>query len=87
MTHPTPAITRSVLYVSQGSPVREDGTQQYPSVDRAATITELDPDDQYRVGLAVTNPTGLNFRPLSEGGSLYDASGTTPGSWHWPERV
>lgn len=85
MSNPPPAVNGRALYVSQGSPVLPDGTQTYPSVDRAATITELDPDDPYRVGLSVTNPTGLHFRPLSEGGSLYDASGTTPGSWHWAD--
>lgn len=85
MSSTTPAVNGRVLYVSHGTPVREDGSQAYRAVSRAATITELDPDDPFRVGLAVTNPTGLHFRPLSEGGSLYDASGTTAGSWHWAE--
>jgi hypothetical protein len=83
-TTPTPAVNRGVLYVSLGSPVRSDGSQQFPSVERAATITEVDPFDPNRVGLAVLNPTGLFFHPLAAGGSVYDPTGTIGGSWHWP---
>lgn len=86
-----PTVARAVHYVSLGS---ADG--RYPSVPRSATITEVDPDDHDLVGLAVTNPTGVFFNPLTNGGSRYDpgtydeALGKTtyrPGSWHWPPRA
>lgn len=82
-----PAVVGRVLYVSHGSPLRPDDTKEYPPVSRAADITEQDPDHPFRVGLSVLNPTGLISRPLSEGGALYDASGTAAESWHWPEWV
>jgi hypothetical protein len=92
-----PTVGRSVHYVSYGTPIREDGTQAFRSLCRAATVTEVDPVDPTRVGLEVHNPTGLFFHPLSDGGCRYDEGGTsdTPGapdarsyeggSWHWPE--
>lgn len=69
-----------------------DGTQEYPSdVCRAAVITEVAKDADGAVldtaGLAVLNPTGMFFHPLSNGGSLMDSTGRKPGSWHWPERL
>lgn len=102
-----PSIGRVVHYVSRGS---VDG--QYPPTCRAATITEVDRElvvDFYRspgsvpnVGLAVTNPTGVFFQSLADGGSWFD-EGARPegdldspccggrryvgGSWHWPARV
>lgn len=80
------SVNRSVHYVSAGS---ADG--KYPSVCRAATVTEVpapntDQADQGIVGLMVINPTGIHFRPLSDGGAKYDA-GNAPYTWHWPERV
>lgn len=36
-----PSVGRIVHYVSEGSPVRPDGTQKYRSVCRAATVTEV----------------------------------------------
>lgn len=84
-------MCRVVRYVSQGS-----ANGQYPSVPRAAIVTEVDPDDPLWVGLAVINPTGAFFNALASGGSHYDAGSydeargeTTyePGSWHWPPRV
>ena len=100
-----PAIGRIVHYVSLGS---ADG--RFPSLCRAATVTEvlelepdsfLEPGDCPRVGLAVTNPTGLFFHGLDSGGVAYHAGdrldiGETrlcrgfdyrPGTWHWPARV
>jgi hypothetical protein len=84
-----PSVNQAVHYVSAGS---ADG--RYPSICRAATITETpDPDDergeQGFVGLMVINPTGIHFRPLSEGGALYaDADGgLKPYTWHWPEQA
>jgi hypothetical protein len=83
-----PSVNRAVHYVSAGS---ADG--KYPSVCRAAHITEVAPDTDPvpesgvpHVGLAVLNPTGLHFRPLAEGGVLYDEN-NAPYTWHWPERV
>jgi hypothetical protein len=80
----TPSVGRAVHYVSHGTPIREDGTQAFTPQCRAATVT-------------VTNPTGIHFQPLAEGGCfLYDPAGSTcslppgdrrGGTWHWPEFV
>lgn len=90
-------IGERIHYVSHGTPILADGTQTYPSLCRAGTITEVGTPDtepcpheeQVRygggcavVGLAALNPTGLFFRPLSEGGAHHDAAGA-PGTWHW----
>ena len=94
-----PSVGRMVHYVSHGSPVRADGTQAFASRCRAAIITEVDDPnganaDLGRVGLCVTNPTGLFLHSLADGGSRYadddqrDGFGQLPGgTWHWPERV
>ncbi|EDY44009.1 hypothetical protein SSBG_02199 [Streptomyces sp. SPB074] len=83
-----PSVGRTVHYVSHGTPVREDGTQTFPSVCRTAIVTEVDPEDAGRVGLVVLNPSGQFFHPLAAGGSSYaEAAGMVGGSWHWPERV
>jgi hypothetical protein len=88
MSQHTAAVGRIVHYVSHGTPIRSDGSQQFPPACRAAVITEVDADDPGRVGLAVLNPTGQFFHPLSAGGSvLADGAGQVAGSWHWPERV
>jgi hypothetical protein len=97
MSGPRATIGRGVHYVSHGSPVRPDGTQEFVAVCRAATVTEVNAEEPEQVGLSVQNPTGLFFRPLSEGGAfLYDPHGkacSAPpegrrgGTWHWPERV
>jgi hypothetical protein len=69
MAHPTdPAIGFIVHYRAPGSAPDANGVQLHPSVCRAAVVTEVDQADPTRVGLAVFNPTGVNFRPLSEGG-------------------
>lgn len=83
---PVPSIGADVHYVARGS---ADG--KYPSVCRAAKVTEVG-DDPSQVGLAVLNPDGLYFLPLSrDGGSSYFAVSEgdvgLPGSWHWPEPV
>lgn len=83
-----PSIARMVHYVSHGTPVRPDGTQEYTSQCRAATITELSyldpeltrPTDE--VGLCVLNPTGFFFRS-----DVPYSADHKPGSWHWPEEV
>lgn len=86
-TQPRPTVGRTVHYVSHGTPVRTDGSQQFPSACRAAVVTEVDADDPGRVGLAVQNPTGQFFHPLQAGGSVHsDAEARLGGSWHWPER-
>ncbi|MEU8870421.1 hypothetical protein AB0D24_04510 [Streptomyces javensis] len=88
MSHPRPSIGRIVHYASHGTPVRSDGTQAHPAACRAAVVTEVDADDPGRVGLAVLNPGGLFFHPLTAGGSVQADAGTgLGGSWHWPEVV
>lgn len=72
-----PSIGRVVHYVSFGTPGGE-----YPSVCRAATITEVHHNEQV-VGLAVLNPTGLFFNRHNE----QDEDGHAGGTWHWPERT
>lgn len=78
-----------VHYVSHGTPPREDGTQAYPSVCRAAIIadnghaygrwagTEPQEPDHQDVALVVLNPTGMFFNEHVD----YDA-GHAPGTWH-----
>lgn len=81
-----PSVGRTVHYVSYGTPGGE-----FPSVCRAAIITEVDLTQSKilggeRIGLCVLNPTGMFFHSLADGGCKYqdDKRG---GSWHWPERV
>lgn len=89
-----PSVGRIVHYVSHGTPVREDGTQAYPSLCRAAIITEVGayPPDvpeeaQHNIavpcGLAVLNPTGQFFNQ----GVMQSEIGREGGTWHWPERT
>ncbi len=74
-----PTVGRVVHYVSAGS---ADG--RYPSVCRAADVTEVDGE---QLGLMVKNPTGIHFRPIeADGGPKYDEN-KAPGTWHWPERA
>lgn len=77
----TPSVGRIVHYVARGS---ADGI--YPSVCRAALITEVGPDQntghEGYVGVAVLNPTGLFFHDACDYGESKE-----PGTWHWPERV
>lgn len=88
-----PSVGRIVHYVSMGSPVEADGSQKYPSVCRAAIVTEgrgyqrVDPTgrlivDVETVALCVLNPTGLFFDQDVEQSDSH--VGVT---WHWPERV
>lgn len=86
------SVGRIVHYVPWGSPVRPDGSQAFPSGQcRAATVTEVPEEgtaayNHECVGLCVTNPTGLFFHPLTNGGVPYSEE-CRPGTWHWPERV
>lgn len=83
-----PAVGATVHYVSRGS---LDG--KFPPACRAATVTEVDPTDPNRVGLCVTNPTGLFFYPLADGGCVREQAGERTvegkpvppagGTWHW----
>lgn len=85
-----PSVGRIVHYVSHGTPVREDGNRAFPPACRAAVVTEVDPDDPDRIGVAVLNPTGQFFHPLAAGGVTHLAVGEQPpagGTWHWPEVV
>lgn len=76
-----PSVGQIVHYVSYGTPGGE-----YPSVCRAAVITEV--YSPYQVSLCVMNPTGLFFNtsvPFDDAeGERHTGSG---GTWHWPERV
>jgi hypothetical protein len=96
-----PSVGRAVHYVSHGTPIREDGTQAYPSKCRAATITDVEPiettdavqvEKLYKVSLLVTNPTGLFFHEDVtydewDGNEALPGAKPQGGSWHWPERV
>ncbi len=82
-----PGIGDTVHYVSYGTPGGE-----YPSVCRAAIITEVDhyqyPDDHVgfvgHVNLCVLNPEGMFFKKGVHDASAEERKG---GTWHWPERV
>lgn len=80
--NPVPSVGRVVHYQARGS---ADGV--FPPVCRAATVSEVDPDDSARVGLVVLNPEGLFFHSLRAGGVMADEEHKRGGTWHWPERV
>lgn len=84
-----PSVGSIVHYVSEGTPVRADGTQKYPSKCVAATVTEV--GDDHTVGLFVMNPSGTFHHPLALGGAVFDDDDDPAqrqgGSWHWPERA
>ncbi|MFJ1865554.1 hypothetical protein ACIOD1_13065 [Streptomyces sp. NPDC088097] len=91
MSQPEPSVGRIVHYVSYGTPGGE-----YPSVCRAAVITEVpdhltaEPFDgcpngtegQWIAGLAVLNPEGFFFNRDAQ-----HSEEQRGGTWHWPERV
>ncbi len=91
MTGQQPSVGRVVHYVSHGTPVRDDGSQAFPSECRAAVVTEVETAPRtlggVRVGLAVFNPTGMFFHSLAAGGCVQREDNQVGGSWHWPERV
>lgn len=85
---PGPYIGAHVHYRSYGTPSGE-----YTAECRAAVITEVSdfPNTEgartniaVPVGLCVTNPTGLFFRPITDGGSMQSELGREGGTWHWP---
>jgi hypothetical protein len=76
---PTPSVGRIVHYVSYGTPGGE-----YPSVCRAAVITEVPAHADVRgVSLCVLNPEGLFFNKNVH----QDEDTKRGGTWHWPEYV
>lgn len=81
-TGPEPTVGRIVHYVSEGSPVMSDGTQKYPSLCRAAVVTQVAPGNPTLLGLCVLNPSGVFFHV-----AVPQDAGSVPGTWHWPERV
>lgn len=79
-----PTVCRSVHYVAFGSP----GGEYQEGAHRAAIVTEVhfgtgSVETPANVSLAIFNPTGLHFRANVP----YDATGTVPGTWHWPEHA
>jgi hypothetical protein len=87
-----PSVGRIVHYVSLGTPLRHDGTQEFASVCRAAVIAEVyeiagpveNVEDLPRdpVALCVLNPSGMFFNEAA-----HDEDAKAGGTWHWPERV
>lgn len=76
-----PTVGRSVHYQAYGTPGGE-----YPSVPRAATITQVVPSGVEggvpTVGLAIFNPTGMFFNP-----DVPYSETPKPGHWNWPPRA
>ncbi|MFB7228532.1 hypothetical protein ACFCY9_12520 [Streptomyces fimicarius] len=93
MSLPSPAVGRIVHYVSHGTPVLADGTQEYASQCRAAIITAVhasrgegtlaNMNGPEEISLAVFNPTGMFFNERCRHSEGTQSGGT----WHWPERV
>jgi len=83
--HWPPHVGDTVHYVAHGTPVRPDGTQAYPSVCRAAVVTQVHDwsapagESDHGVGLAVLNPTGMFFTPRVPG-APGDPAGDAPGA-------
>jgi hypothetical protein len=73
-----PVVGDLVHYVSHGTPVREDGSQEYGSQCRAAVVTAVSGDSPESVRLCVLSPEGMFFTGDLEYESLHFA-----GSWHW----
>lgn len=79
-------LNADVHYVSYGTPGGE-----YPSVCRAAKVTEVDPMVPSHVGLFVMNPTGVFFHPLAGGGCHHHQGDHSDpqnpvypgGTWHY----
>ncbi len=87
-----PSVGRIAHYVSHGSPVRPDGSQEFKSECRAAVITGVKNDTT--VDLFVMNPTGVFLNQdcyyVGEGGGPNNEAGPgnwPGGSWHYPERA
>lgn len=83
MSDQKPSVGRIVHYVSYGTPGGE-----YPSVCRAAVVTDVEPGnsaarDPERLSLCVLNPEGMFFNRHVRQSEDHKVGGT----WHWPERV
>lgn len=71
--HWPPRVGDTVHYVAHGTPPRPDGSQAYPSVCRAAIVTQVHDweapagESDHAVGLCVLNPTGQFFNPAVSG--------------------
>jgi hypothetical protein len=95
-----PRVCDLVHYVSHGTPLLPDGTQAFPSICRAAMVTEVTGDT---AGLMVVNPAGQFFNQgvAYDGGTFTgperQAQAGEPlppvtcadltfegGTWHWP---
>lgn len=72
---------RVVHFIARG----EHGGEEEAGVHLAAIVTLVHPPrhDYFPVGLCIFTPYGLFFGQNVD----YDASATTPGTWHWPERA
>jgi len=95
-----PQVNDHVLYVSHGTPPGPDGSQAFPSLCRAAIVTEVsgqstssDDVPTPLVALCVLNPTGMFFTqsvPYHEGDTGEGHAGARSyraGSWHWDGRA
>jgi hypothetical protein len=71
------SVGRVVHYQAYGTPGGE-----YPSVPRAAVVTEVHDAETGDIGVCVLNPSGIFFCRVQ-----HDASGTKGGTWRWPPRV
>lgn len=70
-------VGETVHYVSHGSPVRADGTQEYTSQCRAAIVTDVTDPSGVLAELCVLNPEGIFFKRVRHD----NAEG--PGTWHY----
>jgi hypothetical protein len=75
----TPSVGRAVHFVDWEWQDEDNEVRHH----RAATVTEVNTGNQALVHLAVLFTSHQEFKR----DVMYDASGTTPGTWHWPERV
>jgi hypothetical protein len=84
--HWPPRVGDTVHYVSHGSPVLPNGSQQYRSVCRAAIVAAVDTYDEGTpeeghygaLTLAVLNPSGLFFDEVTNG--VGDPADGAPGA-------
>lgn len=81
-----PYVGQVVHYFSHGSPVREDGTQEYSRECRAAIVTAVHGPDASGevVSVAVLNPEGMFFKQRIPQGNVSDDFG---GTWHWRQHA
>lgn len=82
-----PNVGQVVHYRSHGTPVREDGAQEFRPTCRAAIVTQTLEGFMGTplAGLAVLNPTGLLFEYGLPGPDPEGCASTKSGTWHWPK--